>query len=72
VAGETERPDSFLTALAETLKSTESMDGDLADILSDHILKIEPSDNAVADAKAAIVALAAQRAAPKDEEAVDG
>ncbi len=62
-------PEKFLTTLSETLKTSDDVDADLAGILSDHLLTVTPHANAVADAKAAIVALAAKRAVPVDEQA---
>lgn len=54
----------FLAKLAGTLKETEGVDGDLAAILTDHLLMVDPHANLVVDAKAAIDKLAAKRAAP--------
>lgn len=65
-------PEVFLATLSETLKSLKSSDDvdvDLAGILSDHLLTVTPHANAVGNAKAAIVALAAKRAAPVEEQA---
>ena len=64
-----ETPEKFLSTLAETLKTSDDVDADLAGILSDHLLTITPHANAVANAKAAIVALAAKHAAPVEEQA---
>jgi hypothetical protein len=69
---EVETPDTFLTKLAETLKGTEGVDADLASILTDNLLTVGPHANAVANAKAAIVKLAAKRAAPREEAVVNG
>jgi hypothetical protein len=57
-----ETPDDFLTKLSATLKSTADVDTDLAGILADHLLMVAPNANAVANAKATIIALAGQRA----------
>ena len=62
-------PEVFLATLSETLRAWDNVDVDLADILSEHLLKVTPHANAVANAKAAIVALAAKRAAPVEEQA---
>lgn len=62
-------PELFLAILSETLKASDDVDIDLAGILSDHLLTVTPHANAVANAKAAIVALAAKRAAPLEEQA---
>ncbi|MGN7931905.1 hypothetical protein [Sphingopyxis sp. 22461] len=60
-------PDGFLAGVSEALKASADVDADLAGILSDHLLTITPNASAVANAKAAIVALAAKRAAPAEE-----
>jgi hypothetical protein len=67
-------PTLFLTTLSETLKSSAEVDQDLAGILADHLLTVSPDATAVANAKAAIVALALKRAkaAPASEVAIDG
>lgn len=71
---EVETPATFLTKLADTLKGTEGVDSDLAGILTDNLLIVGPHANVVANAKAAIVKLAAKRATPEEttseEEAV--
>jgi VIT1/CCC1 family predicted Fe2+/Mn2+ transporter len=64
--GPAETPDVFLAGVAEALKACADMDADLASILSDHLLTETPNSNAVANAKAAIVALAVKRAAPAE------
>ncbi|MEI4263745.1 hypothetical protein [Roseovarius sp. D0-M9] len=66
-----ETPDVFLAGVSEALKASANVDADLATILSDHLLNAKPHADAVANAKAAIVAIAAKRAAP-DEEQSDG
>lgn len=60
-------PDAFLAVVSKTLKASVDVDSDLASILSDQLLTATPHANAVANAKAAIVALAAKRAAPAEE-----
>ncbi|WP_421694418.1 hypothetical protein [Aestuariivirga sp.] len=57
-------PDQFLKALGKSLKGTEGVDASMADILEAHILKAAPAQNAVAQAKDAILKLAAERANP--------
>ncbi|MBA4491564.1 hypothetical protein [uncultured Paracoccus sp.] len=64
-----ETPKVFLATLSGTLKASDNVDVDLAGILSDHLLTVTPHANAVANAKAAIAALAARRAAPVEEQA---
>lgn len=58
-----ETPDAFLAGVSKALKASADVDADLASILSDQLLTVTPHANAVANAKAAIVALAAKRAA---------
>jgi hypothetical protein len=75
VAEEVEHPKTpaaFLATLAATLKTSEGCDGELADVLTAHILTTSPDANALASAKSAIMKLAESRAAPKACEAVDG
>lgn len=62
-----ETPDAFLAGVSKALKASVDIDADLASILSDHLLTITPHASVVANAKAAIVALAAKRAAPAEE-----
>jgi len=64
-------PGDFLATLSASLKALEGVDVDIAGILSDHLLTVAPDPNAVSNAKAAIVAIAAKRAALGQEE-VDG
>jgi hypothetical protein len=59
-----ETPEAFLNALGDSLKGKEGIDIGLADILKTHILKAAPAQNAVAEAKDAIVKLAGERAKP--------
>ena len=61
--------DAFLTGVSTVLKASDEADAELAAILSDHLLTVTPHANAVANAKAAIEALAAKRAAPTGEQA---
>lgn len=61
-------PDAFLKALGESLKGKEGVDAGLADILKTHILKAAPAQNAVAQAKEAILKLAGERANPPKPE----
>lgn len=67
-----ETPDAFLMALGESLKAKAGVDAELAAILTTHILKAAPAPNAVAQAKDAIVKLAAVRANPPKVEVVNG
>ena len=60
-------PGAFLVALANDLRAGGESDADLADILGVHILKVDPSQSCVADAKVAIEKLAKDRAQPKAE-----
>lgn len=66
-----ETPDAFLTGVAAALKASDDVDAELATVLSDSLLMVTPHANVIANAKAAILALAATRAAPTDE-AADG
>jgi len=61
--------EAFLTDASAALKALEEVDADLAAILSDHLLTVTPDANVIANAKAAILALAAKRAAPAEEQA---
>ncbi|WP_283179923.1 hypothetical protein [Gemmobacter sp. 24YEA27] len=61
-------PEAFLAGVAAALKASDDVDADLAAILSDHFLTVTPSDNVIASAKAAILLLAAERAAPAEEQ----
>jgi hypothetical protein len=64
-----ETPEAFLTGVAAALKASDDVDADLAAILSDHLLTVTPNDNVIANAKAAILTLAAERAAPAEQQA---
>lgn len=61
-------PATFLAGVSKALKVSTDVDADLASLLSNHLLTIMPHANAVANAKAAIVALAAKRAASAVEQ----
>ena len=63
-----EPPETFLTGVSAALKAADDVDVDLAAILSDHLLTVTPNANVVVNAKAAILALAAKRAAPAEEQ----
>lgn len=65
-------PDGFLKALGESLTGKEGVDAGMADILKTHILKAAPAQNAVAQAKEAILKLAAERANPSQPEVANG
>jgi hypothetical protein len=58
--------DKFLIALGEILKGQEGVDVGMADILRTHILKAAPAQNAVTQAKEAILKLASERANPPE------
>lgn len=65
-------PEGFLTTLGESLKQREGVDVGLAEILKTHILKAAPAQNAVAQAKDAILKLAGERANPPKPEVANG
>ncbi len=65
-------PDTFLKALGESLKGKEGVDVGMADILKTHILKVGPAQNAVTQAKDAILKLASERANPPQPEVANG
>ncbi len=65
-------PDVFLKALGESLKEKEGVDAGMAEILKTHILKVAPAQNAVAQAKDAILKLAGERASPPKPEVANG
>lgn len=65
-------PEGFLTTLGESLKQREGVDVGLAEILKTHILKATPAQNAVAQAKDAILKLAGERANPPEPEVANG
>ena len=64
-----ETPEVFLTGVSVALKASDEVDADLAAILSDHLLTVTPHADVIANAKAAILTLAATRAAPAEEQA---
>jgi hypothetical protein len=64
-----ETPERFLTGVSAALKASGEVDADLAAILSDHLLTVMPHADVIANAKAAILMLAAKRAAPAEEQA---
>ncbi len=65
-------PDAFLKVLGESLKEKEGVDAGMAEILKTHILKVAPAQNAVAQAKDAILKLAGERASPPKPEVANG
>ena len=67
-AEEVNSPEDFLARLSEALKASDGVDADIASILADHLLTATPHANAVANAKAAIAALAENRANPAKEQ----
>ena len=73
--GEAESVDSpagFLTSLGKQLSEKDGVDVYLAEILRTHLLKVSPTQDAVAQAKAAIIKLAGERANPPKEENTNG
>jgi len=62
-SSEVESTADFLANLGKTLREKEGIDVGLADILAKHLLTAAPCDNAIANAKKAIVELAVERAA---------
>ncbi|WP_128930915.1 hypothetical protein [Bradyrhizobium zhanjiangense] len=65
-------PEVFLMTLGESLKQREGVDTGLAEILRTYILKAAPAQNAVAQAKDAILKLAGERANPPKPEVANG
>lgn len=65
-------PDAFLKGLGESLKGKDGVDADLATILKTHLLKGAPAQNAVTQAKDAILKLASERANPPKPEVANG
>ena len=65
-------PEDFLKSLGESLKQTEGVDVGLADIIKTHILVAAPPQNAVEQARAAILKLAGERASSSIQESADG
>lgn len=66
-----ETPDAFLKNIGIKLAKRDSVDGGLATILAEHILAADVADDAVTQAKAAVVALAKTRAEAPVEVAGD-
>jgi hypothetical protein len=64
-----ESPAEFLGKLAVALREKDGVDVGLADILGKHLLTGTPAADAVAQAKAAILKLAGDRANPPTSEA---
>lgn len=58
--------------IRRTKKQREGVDVGLANILKTHILKAAPAQNAVVQAKDAILKLAAERANPPQPEVANG
>lgn len=69
---DTQTPAEFLVQLANALPRQEGADADLSAILRQHVVTDKPGGDCVAKAKAAIVRLAEQRAAPAQQEGNDG
>lgn len=57
-----EHPDEFIQNLVSSLQLKQDTDSELLDILQTHILKTDPSQDALDQAMAAIWELAAERA----------
>jgi hypothetical protein len=70
--GTAETPGAFLDALGDNLKRNEGGDVALSEILETYILKAAPEQNAVAQAKQAILKLAGERANPPKPEMASG
>ena len=64
-----ETPEAFLTGVSAALKASDEVDADLAAILSDNLLTVIPNASVIADARTAILMLAAKRAVPAEEKA---
>lgn len=64
-----ETPEAFLTGVSAALNASDEVDAELAAVLSDHLLTVTPHANVIANTKAAILTLAATRAAPAEEQA---
>ena len=62
-----ETPADFLAQLAGALVKQKAADPQLAQIITEHLLTVEPADSCVAAAKAAITKLAESRAGMKHE-----
>ena len=62
----------FIARVIEAAKSHDDFDADLLAILTNHIVKEDPTDDAVARAAAEIEGLAENRASPPEEEPPDG
>lgn len=67
-----ETPEAFLDALGASLNNDEGGDANLTEILKAHILKTTPAQNAVVQAKDAILKLAGERASPPKPEVANG
>jgi hypothetical protein len=62
-----ETPADFLARLGRALKAREGVDGDLAEVVSNHLLTASPPEDCVERALAAILALASERTSPPKE-----
>jgi hypothetical protein len=56
-----ETPAEFLSQLGKTLREQKDTDAALADLVSSHLLKVDPGDACVANLRAAILKLAESR-----------
>ncbi len=64
----TETTEEFLNNVGDRLSANKDVDVGLADILKEHLLTTDPAQDAVAQAKAAIISLAGNRTAPQEED----
>lgn len=69
---ESEPTAEFLEELGKHLSQQDGVDPELANIVRAHLLRVEPAQDVVVQAKAAIVRLAGERAAPPKAEEADG
>ncbi len=64
--------DQFIARVIEAANNRDDFDADLLAILTNHIVKEDPADDAVARAAAEIEALAETRASAPEQEPPDG
>jgi len=62
-----ETPAGFLAKLAGALVKQKDVDPQLAQIITEHLLRVDPADSCVLAAKAAVTKLAENRAGMKHE-----
>lgn len=68
---QTVTPEKLISDAIDALRKEADTDTDLLDILADNIVKLAPADKAVADATAAIEALASKRAEGAEDDPAD-